>query len=433
MVLYKIMKCNINPKVLRYLLIALSCSSIFIFDSCGNNESGRTDDEAVKIQPLTNYWEKAIPNQEIPEDLESLSALECGACHQEIYREWEASNHAIALQDLQFQAEWAKDDSLWICLNCHTPLQNQQEFIISGKRDGDYFKPVKRANPHFDPELKEESITCAVCHVRDGVVIGTRGNLAEAPHKIKKDSHFLSIEFCLSCHNITDVLTPTLVCSFQSGDEWAEGPYPDSERDCISCHMPLIYRPLASGGAARQTRRHTWIGSAIPKFAGGDNIVDGYKSGLDIEIQSSPEKLAAGDSAFITVSITNQRAGHYIPTGDPEYFLTIDLRIVDEHENTIKDTTFRIGQEWEWWPEARKLSDNRLKPLEERHYFFVLKLPVDPQILNLEVKTTMHRMTMENARVMRLLGKYPIEAVIYKQIVPIILKDRSRNQLNKNF
>ena len=136
-------------------------------------------------------WEKVIPNQEVPEGLESLSASECGDCHEEIYREWQASNHAIAWQDMQFQAEWAKDDSLWVCLNCHTPLQNQQEFIILGKQDGDYFKPVKQANPHFDPKLKEESITCAVCHVRDGAVIGLHGNQTDAAHKVKKDSSLM--------------------------------------------------------------------------------------------------------------------------------------------------------------------------------------------------------------------------------------------------
>src|SRR3990172_5401685 len=144
--------------------------SAFIFLNCGNQDSGQQRDRIGKIQLLTQYWEKAIPNLKVPEGLESLSASECGDCHEEIYHEWQQSNHAIALQDLQFQAEWAKDDSLWVCLNCHTPMQNQQEFIILGKRDGDYFQPVKQVNPHFDPELLEESITCAVCHVRDGAV-----------------------------------------------------------------------------------------------------------------------------------------------------------------------------------------------------------------------------------------------------------------------
>ncbi len=406
---------GVTSKALKYLAVALSCCSVFIFLNCGNQESSQPNDRTSQIQPLTKYWEKAIPNQEIPENLESLSASECGECHEEIYREWQQSNHAIALQDPQFQAEWAKDDSLWVCLNCHTPLQNQQEFIILGKRGGDYFQPAQQANPHFDPELQAESITCAVCHVRDGAVIGTRGDLEEAPHKVRKDPRFLSREFCLTCHNITDVLTPTLVCSFQSGDEWATSPYPAAGQDCISCHMPVIHRPLVSGGTARQTRRHTWVGSAIPKFPGEDDIVEGYKSGLDVVVHSSPEMLTAGDSSFLTVSVTNQRAGHFLPTGDPEYFLTVDLRLTDKQGNTVIDTTFRVGQEWEWWPEVRKLGDNRLKPLEQRNYTLAVETPQVEENFYWEVIITYHRMTVENAALMNLLGKYPIAAIIYQR------------------
>ena len=42
----------------------------------------------TSIHPLTNSWEKAIPTQEVPEGLTSLSAKSCGACHQEHYKEW---------------------------------------------------------------------------------------------------------------------------------------------------------------------------------------------------------------------------------------------------------------------------------------------------------------------------------------------------------
>jgi hypothetical protein len=410
---------KINHNISGYLLSVLTCSAVLISYKCENKKSEQNEYRNGQIQPLTKNWEKAIPNQEIPEGLESLSASECGDCHDEIYREWQGSNHAIALQDLQFQAEWAKDDSLWVCLNCHTPLQNQQESIILGKQGGDYFKPVKQSNPHFDHELKEESITCAVCYVRNGAVIGMQGHQAESPHAVKKDPNFLSYKFCLTCHNITDDLTSTLVCSFQSGDEWAQSPYPEAGRDCISCHMPDVYRPLTAEGKARHTRRHTWIGSAIPKFPGGDNIVCGYKSGLDVVVYSSPELIAAEDSAFLTVSVTNQIAGHYIPTGDPEYFLTIDLHLINEDEITIKETTFKIGQEWEWWPEARKLSDNRLKTLEQRNYIFAVKTPAVLENLYWQVVITSHRMTVENATFMGLLGKYPIKAIIYQRKIQL--------------
>jgi hypothetical protein len=405
---------------LRELLKFLHVLS-FVFASlgCVDQKNNQSKNQTENLHPLTEHWEKAIPYQKPPEGLESVSAHECGLCHEQIYREWQASNHAIALQDPQFQAEWAKDEHLWVCLNCHTPLLNQQEFVIGGKQDGNYFKPVKQANPHFDAALKEESITCAVCHVRDGAVIGTRGNQTAAPHAVKQDSGLLAQEICLSCHNVEEALTPTLVCSFQTGEEWKDSPYPQSGRGCITCHMPKVYRPLTSGGSAQWTRRHTWIGSAIPKFVGTDSIVEGYKSGLAVDVQLSPGPFAAGDSAFATITLVNQSAGHYLPTGDPEYFLTIDLRVVDKHERAIKDTTIRLGQEWEWWPKARKLSDNRLKPLEQRIDAFAFEIPGAVQSLVLAITVRSHRMTTENAKAMELLGKYPLATVIYQRRIGI--------------
>jgi hypothetical protein len=107
----------INFYVFRYPAIVLIYSYFFIFNGCSDNKSEQTENRNEKILPLSKNWEKAIPNLEIPEGLESLSASECGDCHDEIYREWQGSNHAFALQDLQFQAEWVKDDSLWVCVD----------------------------------------------------------------------------------------------------------------------------------------------------------------------------------------------------------------------------------------------------------------------------------------------------------------------------
>jgi len=348
-----------------------------------------------------------------------LSAGECGECHEQIYREWRASNHATALQDPQFQAEWAKDEHLWVCINCHTPLQNQQEFIILGKENGDYFKPVKRANPNFDAGLKEESITCAVCHVRDGAVIGMRGNDEDAPHAVKKDAEALSRKLCFGCHNVTEALSPTLICTFQTGEEWKAGPYPQADRDCISCHMPAIFRPLTDGTPARWTRRHLWIGSAVPKFPGDKKIVAGYQSGLVVRVSQSQQSDSPSDSAFFTVSLINQNAGHNLPTGDPEYFITLELRIVDERDNALQDTAFFIGQKWEWWPKAKKLSDNRLQPLEQRDFSWAYELPPQPARLYFEAVVRMHRMTAENAKAMGLWGKMPINAIVHQQRLPL--------------
>ncbi|MBL0109568.1 MAG: hypothetical protein IPP42_01350 [Saprospiraceae bacterium] len=122
-------------------------------------------------------------------------------------------------------------------------MQNQQEYIIQGLIDGDIYKPVKTINDHFDKSLQSEGITCASCHVRDGAIIGPHGS-DKAPHKTIKDTIFLSEQLCIGCHNASAVLTPTLACTFETGDEWKAGPY-WGKRNCISCHMDTTHREIA--------------------------------------------------------------------------------------------------------------------------------------------------------------------------------------------
>jgi len=179
-------------KLIIVLLAAGILALIYLTGCSKSTQNGAVQNNDTI--PLTKHWEKAIPHQEIPEGLVAISAKSCGACHQDIYNEWKQSTHAVAFQDVQYQAEMKKDNIL-TCLNCHTPLQNQQEFIVKGLINGDYKTPWKIPNPNFDKELQLESITCATCHVRDGKVIGAIGN-TNSTHKTVKDVEFLSEKLC---------------------------------------------------------------------------------------------------------------------------------------------------------------------------------------------------------------------------------------------
>ncbi|MCF8243520.1 MAG: cytochrome c family protein [Saprospiraceae bacterium] len=367
--------------------------------------------EAAKneITPLTKHWEKAIPHQEIPVGLTSISAESCGACHQEIYQEWKQSTHAVAFQDLQFQAEWKKDDIL-TCLNCHTPLQNQQEFIVKGLINGDYKTPLKEPNPRFDKKLQLESITCATCHVRGGNVIGTIGTI-NAPHKTVKDPEFLSEKLCVSCHNVIDELNPVLVCTFETGDEWENNWAKKSGKTCISCHMPEIERPVSTGMKKQLSHFHNFPGSGIPKFF--DTEAKKLES-LEIEESSIKEMYLVGETIDYVLKLKNSFAGHSVPTGDPERFFVITFRLMDGHGKMIKEVEHRIGEEWQWYPVAKKLSDNNLKPLEERVYNF--KYDIKKQgMLTFTVEIAKHRMTEENAKYNGILGKYPLSIEVFKK------------------
>jgi nitrate reductase cytochrome c-type subunit len=361
------------------------------------------------IHPLTKSWEKVIPHQEIPEGLTSLSAKSCGVCHLQHYNEWKLSTHAHAWTDLQFQSELKKESSPFMCINCHIPLQNQQENIVSGLIDGDIYKPVRSVNPHFDKELQLEGITCASCHVRNNAIIGPTG-APTAPHKTVKDTILLSEQWCISCHNATAVLTPTLACTFETGDEWKSGPY-FGKKNCISCHMDTLSRELAPGYGIKLSHQHYFAGSGIPKF---DSIESKIKNGLAIYPSTLQKTYSVNDSIYFELRLKNEFAGHKVPTGDPERFFLIKFELKNDLGVQIATTTERIGEQWEWYPAAKKLSDNNLLPNEERIFSFKYK-SVQKEKLRLSVEVTKHRLNKEAASYNKLTEKYPLFITIFNK------------------
>jgi nitrate/TMAO reductase-like tetraheme cytochrome c subunit len=366
--------------------------------------------------PVTGFshkWEVAVPYQEIPEGLSSLSSQACGACHADHYEEWQTSTHAMAWKDPQFQAEIAKETSPYMCINCHTPLQNQQPEIVTGLMEGDVYQPIKHDNPRFDKELQQEGINCASCHVRDGSIISTTVS-NRAPHKSVQNKEFLSEQLCITCHNATAVITPELVCTFETGDEWAAGPY-FGTKNCISCHMPVITRPPAKDAEDQPGKMHYFMGSGIAKH---DTLKVERLDGLEFCLDGILPEYSANDSLVLKVMVTNKFAGHRVPTGDPERFIITTLSVYDlSTQSLVAQDSFRIGEEWLWYPEAKKLSDNNLMPGESRKYQLVTKLPAGNY--DFVLASYKFRTTKELAEYNKLSDSYPIQIKFYEQRVPI--------------
>ncbi|MCB0631342.1 MAG: multiheme c-type cytochrome [Saprospiraceae bacterium] len=369
-----------------------------------------------EIHPLTKSWEKAVPNQELPQGLASMSAAYCGSCHQQYYEEWKYSTHSHAWTDLQFQAELRKESSPFLCINCHIPLQNQQELIVDGLIDGDIYQPVTRKNPHFDEQLQLEGITCASCHVRNNAVIATHEN-TRAPHAVVQDADFLSEKLCISCHNASAVVTPSLVCTFETGDEWKAGPY-YPEKTCISCHMETMEREIVPGYGEKQSHYHAFPGSGIPKLA--SETTKGL-NGMGIYPSPFNSTAAKMDSIIYKLTLINEFAGHNLPTGDPERFYNITFTLKNEKDSVLANQMERIGEEWQWHPIVEKLSDNNLKPKEERTYTFSY-LPLKEEQLKLSVEITKHRLNQENAAYNKLPAEYPLFITIFDKEYTVEVK-----------
>ncbi len=355
-----------------------------------------------------------------------LSATDCARCHAEHAADWRLSTHAHALQDLQFQAEIAKSSSpKWLCLNCHTPLGNQREELVRFLEKGNILRPIGEMNPHFDKQLKQESVTCGVCHFRqtaDGEtkIIAAKQNTS-APHPIIADPSALRSR-CLDCHNVSETVNAQLVCSFQTGDELAAG-YLAGKQDCAACHMREV-----AGKNSPPRHRHSFIGGGVAKNY--ELLRQQNKAGYASALQFSLHGVKA-DAGGLTadLSVFNSGTGHRVPTGDPERFVEIRLRALDAHGKTIAEKTERVGQTWQWTPVARKIGDNRILPGEKREIRFTLSSATEIHSIVLEARHV--RLTAENARYMkqdaahaekpyaekiaRIEANYPFSRFIYKE------------------
>ncbi|MCB0685156.1 MAG: hypothetical protein KDC53_01490, partial [Saprospiraceae bacterium] len=184
------------------------------------------------------------------------------------------------------------------------------------------------------------------------------------------------------------------------------------------CHMDTISRPLMQGMPNRMAHRHWFPGSGIPKRAG---IETKGLSGMAFYPDQLQKQYGADDSITYEIKLVNEEAGHRLPTGDPERFYLIELQWTDIANDTIiQQETFRIGETWEWYPEARKLSDNNLNPKESR-VFSITMMPHDPGQYRLKVLVTKHRMDDKTAVYNKLGDEYPlfIEVFSEEQVIEI--------------
>ncbi len=364
---------------------------------------------------LRDDFAHAVPLQKVPAGIPSLKAEDCGKCHKEIYEEWKTSYHAQAYTDPFFRAYWKKDGEVWICLNCHTPLENQQPELIKEIPRNRVEKAVKEANAHFDQALQQEGITCAGCHVRDGVILGPFDD-SVAPHPTQFDPKFRTTEICYRCHQVPKgPLQFYAVGPCGTFPEY-EGTYFAKERGmiCQSCHMPEVERPMAEGGPIRRGRKHLWRGGHDPEQV---------KSALAVQLVVEPSKPRPGTVATFVLTLINAGAGHKLPTGDPDRYFTVEFRIVDKAGRVLEDQTDSIGRWILWQPVIVDLYDNRLPPLASRDYRFKYRLPDSVEGLQLEARVRYHILTDSAYQALKtkygMQGDHPYNFEIYERTIPL--------------
>ncbi|TLY26061.1 MAG: hypothetical protein E6K63_13265 [Nitrospirae bacterium] len=374
-----------------------------------------TEVKPVVIFGLRSDYAKAIPYEKTPEGIDSLRAESCGTCHREIYEEWKTSIHARAYEDPFFQAYWKRDGNIWICLNCHTPLENQQPTLIKEIPRGRVEKAIQVANPHYDPEYQKEAITCAACHVREGVIMGPFDD-SVAPHPTKFDPSFRTTQVCYRCHNV--VSGPAQLYRVGPCGTYVEyeGKFFMQERGmiCQSCHMPEVERPVTNGGPIRQGRRHLWRGGHDP---------DMVKRAVGVQVKAYPARPKAGEQVRFTLTLINAGAGHKIPTGDPDRHFTVEFIVQDKQDKVLDRRTDTMGRWILWQPAIVELYDNRLLPLASRDYTFSYRLPTNQDRMTLKTLVRYHILTDDQHEMLKnkygLTAEDPYSFTIYERNFPL--------------
>ena len=332
----------------------------------------------MNIFVVSEAFERPIDTGGINPILGKLHAAECGACHQDAYRDWNTTIHARAWTDPYYQVDWVFDGRQQVCNNCHIPLDRQQESRVLGFRDREKWEPMLAPNPDFDPALQQEGVTCAGCHLRDGKILGPYGN-SNAPHPVEKFAD--PNETCLRCHVVQGNRWDTFyrmppcgtiaeIAAGQGRLESGSGEY--AVRDlaglgCVQCHMP-------EGGASGSgvARRHLWRGGHDPA-----TVRSALSASLSVSIGRRASRIAE-------LVLENIGTAHFLPTGTPDRHLTVQLRALDADGRVLRETTDTLERTIMWRPFIVDLWDTRLPHRSPRRY--ALELPRDTRTIEAQVR-----------------------------------------------
>ena len=250
----------------------------------------------------------------------SLSARQCQRCHAKQVREWTASLHAHAgSPGLYAQLDGGLADT---CRRCHAPLAEQAPGAI------------------YQPELRDQGVTCAACHLRAWTRNGpprVDATLLAAPAYPREERPIYErADFCMPCHQLPPRNALAGKPLLDTYKEWLEGPYMKRGIQCQHCHMP--------------NREHEWRGVHDP---------DTVRQGIKLDVAAHATKTGA----TVVADLINIGAGHYLPTTPtPALWLMIDLR--DARGELIEGAhaELRIGREIWFDGTWHERSDTRIPP-----------------------------------------------------------------------
>jgi Cytochrome c554 and c-prime len=307
------------------------------------------------------------------------SAEYCGGCHRAIDEGWRQSVHSQAMESRLFQdaLQMANSDfgsqARRVCLGCHSPTVAET---------GDLSLVRK---------VSWEGITCDYCHsIRSVTTTGLNpvaevdyNNVMAGPWKgvtspvhgtIYSALHTSSL-LCATCHQYRNSLGFPVLTTYT---EWEKGPYWAEHKGCQSCHMyrveGKVVDPRVKKTAGEEINLH--------QMPGSHSLTQ-----LNEAIRGQLFVAHRGSELHVEVDVTNQGAGHMVPTGSPLRKLILEVRAApfsgkvyrEERDFTrvVADQHGKIlnREDLVFIKAAKVVSDTRLAPGETRKETFTFKVP----------------------------------------------------------
>ena len=173
--------------------------------------------------------------------------------------------------------------------------------------------------------------------------------------------------------------------------------------------MPLVQRALVKGGKIRQTRHHYWRGGHDPEMV---------KKALSVKFaEQVTEK--KGKRRF-ALTIANTGAAHYVPTGTPDRYLSIQFRVLDKDNNVITEKTEKIIRTIMWRPVIMDLWDTRLARGQAKTY--PLSVKDIAKAVSIEAVVRYHLLNERRRKRINYKNKTPIAYDVFRKKIMLDTK-----------
>ncbi|MEJ2007776.1 MAG: multiheme c-type cytochrome [Acidobacteriota bacterium] len=303
----------------------------------------------------------------------------CGGCHRAIEQGWKQSVHSQAMESRLFQdaLQMANSDfgphARRVCLGCHSPTV---------AFTGDYSLVRK---------VSWEGITCDYCHsIRSvrmngpnpkavveytNVMAGPWKGVTSPVHGTVYSPLHTSSLLCATCHQYRNALGFPVLTTYT---EWEKGPYYAKHEGCQSCHMYRVQGKVVDPRVKRTAGHEI----NLHQMPGSHSLTQ-----LNKAIRGQLLVKHDGGQLHVEVDVTNQGAGHMVPTGSPLRKLILQVsaspfggkrlqakrvftRVVADRQGKIlnrEDLVFMKA--------AKVVSDTRLAPGETKKESFTFNVP----------------------------------------------------------